>query len=648
MIPEAGTGTLIVALLLALYGAVAAAVGGRRGRPALVESAQHAALGVFALLTAGVLLLIYAFLTFDFSVRYVANNTNLGTPFYYRITALWGALEGSIVLWAWLVSIYTLIVILRHRTSARQLYPWVLTVMLTVVAFFLVVMVVPAPVFARMMPVPPDGRGLNPLLEDSGMITHPVALYLGFTGFTVPFAFAVAALVTGRVGDFWITTTRRWTIVAWYFLSLGLLIGGWWSYHVLGWGGYWAWDPVENAAFMPWLTGTALLHSVMIQERRRMLRLWNIALVMLTFSLTLFGTFLTRSGVIASVHAFTQGSIGVFFLSFLALVVLVGLGLIAWRWDTLGAQGELDSVVSRESAFLLNNVLLVAAAFTVFFGTVFPLLSEAVRDVKVSVGAPFFNQVNVPLFLSLIFLMGVGPLIAWRRASLENLQRNFLWPVVIGVTAAALFRLLGVRSILAVITLALTVFVASTIGVDLVRATRARRAMGERALPALGGLLLRHNRRYGGFVVHLAILVVAVGVTGSQAWSVHTETTLKRGEQTELGGYRIRFDGLRESQESNHGKVTGTFTVVNGRAAGAVLEPAKKFYPQEQSPIAYVDYRLGLVDDIYLVLGDFARDGTSATVKFQVNRMVSWIWIGGLVLTLGTVLAVLPERRKAA
>ncbi len=648
MIPEAGTGALLVALVLALYGAAAAAVGGRRGRPALVESAQHAALGVFALITAAVVLLIHAFLTFDFSVRYVANNTNLGTPFYYRITALWGALEGSIVLWSWMVSIYTLIVILRHRTSARELYPWALSVMLSVVSFFLLVMTVAAPVFARLTPIPADGRGLNPLLEDSGMITHPVALYLGFTGFTVPFAFAVAALITGRVGDFWITTTRRWTIVAWYFLSLGLLIGGWWSYHVLGWGGYWAWDPVENAAFMPWLTGTALLHSVMIQERRRMLRLWNIALVMLTFSLTLFGTFLTRSGVIASVHAFSQGSIGVFFLTFLALVVLTGLGLIAWRWDALGAQGELDSVVSRESAFLLNNVLLIAATFTVFFGTVFPLLSEAVRDVKVSVGAPFFNQVNVPLFLSLIFLMGVGPLIAWRRASVESLKRNFLGPVLVGLGAAVVFRLLGVGSMLAIVALALTVFVATTIGVDLVRATRARRAMGERALPALGGLLLRHNRRYGGFVVHLAILVVVVGVTGSQAWSVHTETTLKRGEQAELGGYTIRFDGLRESQESNHGKVTGTFTVVNGSGAGTVLEPAKKFYPQEQSPIAYVDYRLGLMNDIYLVLGDFARDGTSATVKFQVNRMVSWIWIGGLVLTLGTLLAILPERRKAA
>jgi len=509
-------------------------------------------------------------------------------------------------------------------------------------------MTVAAPPFSRLTPVPADGRGLNPLLEDTGMITHPVALYLGFTGFTVPFAFAVAALITGRVGDFWITTTRRWTILAWYFLSLGLLIGGWWSYHVLGWGGYWAWDPVENAAFMPWLTGTAFLHSVMIQERRRMLRLWNIALVILTFSLTLFGTFLTRSGVIASVHAFTQGAIGIFFLSFLALVVLTSLALIAWRWDVLGAQGTLDSVVSRESAFLLNNVLLVAAAFTVFFGTVFPLISEAVRGVKVSVGAPFFNQVNVPLFLSLIFLMGVGPLIAWRRASLENLRRNFLWPVLIGAVAALILRLLGVRSTVAVLALALTIFVTATIAVDLLRATRARRLMGERALPALGGLLLRHNRRYGGFIVHLAVLVMAVGVTGSQAWSVHTETTLQKGEQTELGGYRVRFDGLRESQESNHGKVTGSFTVVGGRGAGDVLKPVKKFYPQEQSPIAYVDYRLGFIDDLYLVLGDFARDGSHATVKMQVNRMVSWIWIGGLILTLGTLLAVLPERRKTA
>ena len=648
MIPEIGAGTLWVALALGLWGVVMAAAGARLGRPALVASAQHAALGVFVLVTGTLLLLALAFLGFDFSLRYVASNTDLGTPYYYRLTAVWGALEGSIMLWTWMLALYTLLVIVRHRTSARELYPWVLTVMLGVQAFFLLVMTVPAPVFERLSPVPPDGRGLNPLLLDAGMITHPVALYLGFTGFTVPFAFAMAALITGRVGDFWITATRRWTIIAWYFLALGLLIGGWWSYHVLGWGGYWAWDPVENAAFMPWLTGTALLHSVMIQERRRMLRLWNLALVILTFGLTLFGTFLTRSGVIASVHAFTQGTIGVFFLGFLSLVLLSALVLLAWRWETLGAQGELDSVVSRESAFLLNNVLLVAAAFTVFFGTVFPLLSEAVRGVKVSVGAPFFNRVNIPLFLSLIFLMGVGPLIAWRRASWENLRRNFLWPVVIGVGAAAVVFGAGVRPALAVVVFGLTAFVATTITVDHVRATRARRAMGEGAVRALGGLLRRHSRRYGGFVVHLGILVIMLGVMGSQAWSVQTETTLNKGEHVELAGYKARFDGLRESQESNHFKVTATFSVSNGRAPAAVLEPAKKFYKREQAPIAHVDYRLGFVEDVYLVLGDFASDGTQATVKFQVNRCVSWIWLGGFVLTLGALLAILPERRRAA
>ena len=647
MTADLGFGMTLVALVLAVYGGAAAGVGARTGRAALVESAQHAALGVFVLITACFALLTYAFLTFDFSVRYVATNTNLGTPFYYRITGVWGALEGSIILWSWMLALYTLIVVLRHRSTARELYPWALATMLGILAFFLLVMTVAAPPFQRLTPVPADGRGLNPLLEDTGMITHPVALYLGFTGFTVPFAFAMAALATGRVGDAWLALTRRWAIVAWYFLSLGLLIGGWWSYHVLGWGGYWAWDPVENAAFMPWLTGTAFLHSVMIQERRRMLKLWNISLVILTFGLTLFGTFLTRSGVIASVHSFTQGAIGILFLSFLALVLLTALGLVAWRWEVLRSQGDLDSVVSRESAFLLNNVLLVAAAFTVFFGTVFPLLSEAVRGVKVSVGAPFFNQVNVPLFLSLIFLMGVGPLIAWRRASLDNLARNFLWPVVLGVAAAAAAFVLGVRSSLAVLAFAAAAFVLATIALDFGRATRARLRAGESLLPAMGGLVRRHNRRYGGFVVHLGILIIALGVTGSQAWSVQTEMTLRPGETAELVGYRVRFDGLTAVEESNHFKVVGTFTVSNGRVLG-VLRPAKKFYPQEQSPIAYVDYRLGLKEDIYLVLGDFARDGRQATVKLQVNRLVSWIWIGGAVLTLGALLAILPDRRATA
>ena len=644
--PEIGYALTVGGLVLALYGSVTAALSAARRRSALALTSERAAVGVFVLITACMLLLVYAFLTFDFSIRYVATNTNRGTPFYYRITALWGALEGSIILWAWMLSLYTLIVVVQYRRRQPEFYPWVLSVMLAIAAFFLLVMTIPAPPFARLTPIPADGRGLNPLLEDSGMITHPVALYLGFTGFTVPFAFAMAALITGRTGDAWITITRRWTIVAWYFLSLGLLIGGWWSYHVLGWGGYWAWDPVENAAFMPWLTGTALLHSVMIQERRRMLKLWNLTLIILTFGLTLFGTFLTRSGIIGSVHAFSQGSIGQFFLTFLALVLLGAFGLLAWRFDRLKAQGELDSVISRESAFLLNNVLLLAAAFTVFFGTVFPLLSEAVRGVKVSVGAPFFNLVNIPVFLSLLFLMGVGPLIAWRRASADNLRRNFLIPVLAGIAAAAMLRVLGIGNALVLLCMALVVFVTWTIALDFYRALRARRRSATGWLAAAGTLLVTQNRRYGGFVVHLGILVVALGVAGSQAWSVQTETTLEQGQSVDLAGYRVRFDRLAGSEESNHFRVTGQFTVENGARALGVLAPAKKFYPQEQTPIAYVDYRLGWLEDLYVVLGDFARDGSHATIKVQVNRMVSWLWIGGLVLTLGTALSILPDRRR--
>ncbi|MBF8285827.1 MAG: Cytochrome C biosis protein [Anaerolineales bacterium] len=458
----------------------------------------------------------------------------------------------------------------------------------------------------------------------------------------------MAALIVGKLNDSWIVTTRRWTITAWFFLTLGNLVGAYWSYHVLGWGGYWAWDPVENAAFMPFLTATAFLHSVMVQERRRMLKLWNLSLIILTFGLTIFGTFLTRSGIIGSVHSFTQGTIGFFFLGFLALVLLGSFSLLASRVERLRAEGVLDSVVSRESTFLLNNLFLVAATFTVFFGTVFPLISEAVRGVKISVGAPFFNLVNIPVFLALLFLMGVGPLIAWRRASAENLKRNFLKPVIAGFVAAAVLRALGVANGLVLTTMALVVFVAGTIALDLFRAVRARRRSGDGWGAATGGLLLRQNRRYGGFIVHLGILVIALGVAGSQAWSVQKEVTLDKGQSMELAGYQVRFDGLSASEESNHAKVTGTFTVTNGRAGGYMLYPAKKFYAQEQTPIAYVDYRLGWIEDVYLVLGDFARDGSHATVKLQVNRMISWLWLGGLVLTLGAGLAILPDARRPA
>ncbi len=394
------------------------------------------------------------------------------------------------------------------------------------------------------------------------MITHPVALYLGFTGFTVPFAFAMAALIVGRTGDEWITITRRWTIIAWYFLSLGLLIGGWWSYHVLGWGGYWAWDPVENAAFMPWLTATAFLHSVMIQERRRMLKLWNLTLIILTFSLTLFGTFLTRSGIIGSVHAFTQGSIGIFFLVFLALVMLGAFTLLAWRLERLRGQSELDSIFSRESAFLLNNLFLIAAAFTVFFGTVFPLLSEAVKGQKVSVGAPFFNLVNIPIFLALIFLMGVGPLIAWRRASAENLRRNFLLPVVIGVVGAAS----------AASSASATSWCCSAWASWCSWPRPSRSTSGAPPAPAGAPATAGSTRRGGSPCARTggtgassctwASWSSRSGVAGSQAWSTQTEATINRGASVELAGYSIRFDDLQPRRRSpTTSRWSGTFTV---------------------------------------------------------------------------------------
>ena len=648
VIPEIGYAATAVAFGLALYGVGASAAGAYWKRPALVESAQNAAIGVFVLVTLCMLLLEYAFIFYDFSVRYVAMTTNRGTPLFYRIGGLWGALEGSIVLWEWMVSLYTLLVIRWYRSRGGEGYPWVLSILLGVSAFFLLVMTIPAPPFARLTPIPPDGRGLNPLLEDTGMVTHPIFLYLGFTGFTVPFAFAMAALITGRLTDEWITTTRRWTILAWYFLSMGLLIGGWWSYHVLGWGGYWAWDPVENAAFMPWLTATAFLHSVMIQERRRMLRVWNLTLIVLTFSLTQFGTFLTRSGIIGSVHSFTQSSIGIFFLSFIGVVLLFSLSLLAWRGEKLRAQGELDSLISRESAFLLNNLLLVAVAFTVFLGTIFPLIAEAVRGTKMSVGTPFFNRVTIPLFLALIFLMGVGPLIAWRRASSAALRRHFLWPLVIGIGGAAIFFLLGIRQTLALLAFGLALFVTSTMVVDFTKGTRARMKTGEGLLMAMTRLALRQNRRYGGFVVHLGVLLVLVGITGSQLFALHTETTVALGEEVRIGRYALRFQGLQATEESNHFKVTGRFVVFNNRHPVAEMFPAKKFYPQEQQPIAHVAYRSGLFEDLYLVMGDFTRDGQSATVRAMVNPLVSWIWIGGLVLTLGAALAILPDYRRAA
>ncbi|TAJ81070.1 heme lyase CcmF/NrfE family subunit, partial [bacterium] len=505
----------------------------------------------------------------------------------------------------------------------------------------------------RIFPVPADGRGLNPLLEDTNIMSHPPLLYAGFVGLTIPYTFAMAALATGRLDDDWVASVRRWTITAWFFLTMGNLVGAWWSYHVLGWGGYWAWDPVENAAILPWLPATAFLHSVqiqerrgMLQERRGMLKVWNLSLIIMAFSLTIFATFLTRSGVLSSVHAFSSGAVGAYLLIFLGIVLFGSLALLAWRSPLLKMQPELDSLICRESAFVMNNVIFVAATFTIFLGTIFPLLAEAVTGVKISVGAPYFNQITAPLFLLIVFLMGVGPLIAWRKASLDNLTRNFLWPATIAVALGMVLSAIGVRDFYPLLALTLCAFVVATIGLEFYRAVRARGTIaGENILQAIVELFQKNQRRYGGFVVHLGVVLIVMGIAVSMSYSVEKEATLKRGEELKVGRYSLLFDGLRVSEQSTHTRVEGIFQVSNDEHHLGRLTPALKFFPKRREPISRATFRSSLNEDLYLVLSGFSElEKEFATVRLLVRPMVSWIWIGGAIIALGTLIVLLPMR----
>ena len=647
MTAQLGHFTLVLALLVTLYGAVAFLVGSRRRLPPLLASAERSVLVSFGLVTLALLVMEYALVTSDFSIRYVANVSTKASPIRYKIAGLWGNLEGSILLWEWLQVLFIALVVFRFRQRPHPLAPHALGVLMGISAFFLVLLAAVTNPFQQHAPVPPDGRGLNPLLEVTDMLVHPLLLYHGYVGFSVPFAFAFAALLTGRLENEWLTLTRRWTVLAWLFLTAGILYGGWWSYRTLGWGGYWAWDPVENASFMPWLTGTAFLHSVMIQEKRGMLKVWNLVLITLTFALVIFGTFLTRSGILSSVHAFAEGPVGIFFLAFLATVVLGTLGLLLWRAEQLRVPGELDSLVSRESAFLLNNLLLVAFCFTVFLGTIFPLLAEAVRGVKVSVGAPFFNYVNVPIGLALLFLMGVGPVIPWRRASWASLRRNVVWPTATAALATALLMVAGVRGFFPVLGFVLPAFVGATVVMEFGRGMRARRRLqGEGWGTAFRGLVERNRRRYGGLIVHLGVVLLTIGIVGSSTYKLEREAALAPGESFQVGRYTVRFDGLEGAEAPTHFRVWGAFTVSTDGRPGRVLKPAQRFYQGYDSPFASVDARYGLREDLYLILASFARDGSQATVKALINPLISWIWLGGVVILVGALTALWPGRRE--
>jgi cytochrome c-type biogenesis protein CcmF len=639
---------ILLAFFLALAGIVIPIFGSRTDDDRYLALTRWAILGQFVLVTVAASALIYGLVTTDFSIKYVAFNTTRATPVYYRVTGLWGALEGSLLLWEWILIIFSGIVAWVYRDRHREMMPWVLMIFSIISAFFLGVVALVSNPFENIFPIPLDGRGLNPLLEDANMMTHPPLLYTGFVGLTVPYAFAMAALIKGKLDEGWIVTTRRWTITAWFFLSMGNLVGAWWSYHVLGWGGYWAWDPVENAAFMPWLPATAFLHSIQVQERRSMLKVWNLSLIIIAFSLTIFGTFLTRSGVLSSIHAFSSGPVGGVFLGFLAFVLLGSFGLLAYRADQLKGQPELDSMVSRESAFLLNNIVLVSALFTIFLGTIFPLISEAVAGVQVSVGAPYFNSVIVPLFLLLVFLMGVGPIIAWRKASWDNLKRNFLWPASGSLMLAMILFVWKVRDFLPLLGFTLLAFAALTILYDTALALRARRRIaGEGILSGLATLARRNQRRYGGFVVHLGVVLIIMGIAGSMSYSLEREATLGIKERLTIGPYLIEFEGLKGEQQPTHFLVNGAFRVFNDGHDLGILSPALKFFPTQQSPVGRAVHRSSISDDIYLILSGFSElDKNQATLKVLVRPLVVWIWIGGFVLMLGTLVSILPFRKN--
>lgn len=645
---DIGYFSLLIAVLASGYSIIAASVGRSRGRPELVRSAVNTTFAVAGLLTISLAALLYAFLTRDFQVAYVADYSSRNLPLVYTISALWGGQEGSLLLWAWLLSVFTALVVLQNRRQNRALMPYVVAVLMAVELFLLLLLTFVTPVFARLDGVPADGLGLNPLLQNPGMIFHPPMLFLGYVGFTVPFAFAVSALITGQLGDVWIRSTRRWTIFSWFFLGLGVLLGAQWAYVELGWGGYWAWDPVENASLMPWLTGTAYLHSVMIQERKNMLKVWNMILIMLTFLLVLFGTFITRSGIISSVHSFGQSALGPFFLGFIVVVLAGSIILLLNRLPLLKSTNELDSLISRESSFLFNNLILVGATFSIFWGTVFPIISEAVRGVKITVGPPFFNQVNIPIFLALLFLTGVCPLIAWRKASGRNLRRNLLLPLIITLLGGAGLFAVGIRHGYSLLSFTLVIFVLTTIWIEFFRGMRARHdLMSENYLKALGMLVWRNRRRYGGYIVHIGMVLIFLGITGSSAFKTEKEVNLSRGESTELRDYTITYETLVQYQTANKDVTAATLSVYRGgRRLGSLSPAVEKHKGLKEQTASEVAIRSNLREDLYAILVGYDPDGSEATFKLLINPLVAWIWLGGLVLSLGTILVMLPDRRE--
>ena len=651
---ELGYFALIMALGASVYAAVVAVVGKKRGYPELAASSRNAVYAVAFLVAVASFALAYLFVTHDFQVEYVASYSSRDMAPAYILAAFYGGQQGSLLFWAAALGICSAVCVVQNKNRHRELMPYIIMVLMLTEAFFFTVILAVSNPFEKLSFIPPDGQGLNPLLENPGMIIHPPMLLLGYAGFTVPFAFAIAALLSRRLNDEWLRSIRSWTLIFWVLLGLGNLAGAQWAYVELGWGGYWAWDPVENAGLMPWLTATAFLHSVMIQKRRGMLKVWNIFLVMLTFDLAIFGTLITRSGIVSSVHSFGQSSLGPFFLGFLGVSVLLPTYLLYSRGGDLKSDDEIDSLLSRESTFLVNNLILVTATFATLLGTIFPMITEAVMGSKITVGPPFFNQVNGPIFLLLVLLMGICPLIGWRKASRNNLIRNFLYPLLASIVAAVVLFMLGIRSGFSLFGFAVCSFVFITILMEIFRGTVAKhKTSGRNYFASLVGLVAANRPRYGGYIVHIGIILVTVGVIGSNAYVASVEKSLAPQELILIQSpmtdrvYTLKYENLNEYQTGKKLITAATFSVYDdGKYAGR-LTTEKYLQEGQNNQVTEVGIRSTMLEDLYLILIGVDRSaGKVAAFKGLVNPLVSWLWTGSVVLLAGPIVAMWPERRR--
>ena len=645
-----GALSILLAFCFAVFAVVASVTGRLKKNSFLIVSGQRAVYSVWLLLTVAAALLIYSLETGDFRLAYVAAHTDSSMSHVYKFTAWWGGQEGSLLLWSWLLATYSAIVVFTNRRKFRDMMPWVTSVLMATETFFLILISFVLSPFGvleagRGNIVEGVGQGLNPLLQYWTMVIHPPMLYLGYVGFTVPFAFAMGSLITKQPGDAWIHTTRRWTIVTWLFQSAGILLGQGWAYAVLGWGGYWAWDPVENASLLPWITATAFLHSVMMQEKKGMMKVWNMVLISGTFFLCIFGTFLTRSGVVSSVHAFAQSPIGKYFVIFLALGIAATVILIFERLSYLKSEARLESVVSRESSFMFNNLILVASCFAVLWGTMFPVISEAVTGEKISVDAPFFNRINIPIGLALMFLTGVGPLIAWRRSSLESLKRAFLIPTVCGVALMVLLAIFGAyEHPYALASFGLCMFVTVTVFTEFFKGASAIRAKdGVGFIPAAITLTHRNTRRYGGYLVHMGIVFMFIGYTGA-AFNQDVTKEVPPGGNFEIGKYNVRVANVESGENDTYAWQRLAADVSRGGTSLGTLYPERRLYKASQQPTSEVSIRRRLNEDFYINFAGLSADNKRAVIQAYVFPLVSWIWIGFWVLAFGTMVCLIPNK----